>query len=85
MLVDQLEAVLSVIEEQRGVIDNQLQKTDALRQSILQTAFSGQLVAQDPRDEPASFLLDRINAEKERESKSDRSPKKTKTKRKTAA
>jgi type I restriction enzyme S subunit len=33
-----------------------------LRQSILSRAFSGRLVAQDPTDEPASVLLDRIRA-----------------------
>ena len=65
VLVDQLEAVLSMIEEQRGEMDNHLFKVDALRQSILRRAFSGQLVAQDPRDEPASVLLDRIKAERE--------------------
>ena len=35
-----------------------------LRQSILKKAFSGQLVQQDPNDEPASILLDRIKAQK---------------------
>ncbi|MBT3471544.1 MAG: hypothetical protein HN454_01825, partial [Gammaproteobacteria bacterium] len=32
--------------------------------SILKKAFSGQLVPQDPNDEPASLLLERIAAEK---------------------
>ncbi|MCG8090232.1 MAG: restriction endonuclease subunit S [Candidatus Thiodiazotropha endolucinida] len=41
-----------------------LQRSEALRQSILKKAFSGQLVAQDPNDEPASVLLERIAAEK---------------------
>jgi type I restriction enzyme, S subunit len=35
----------------------------ALRQSILKAAFSGQLVPQDPRDEPASALLARLAAQ----------------------
>jgi type I restriction enzyme S subunit len=35
-----------------------------LRQSILKTAFSGQLVPQHPNDEPASVLLERIRAER---------------------
>ena len=42
-----------------------LRRLDALRQSILKMAFNGQLVPQDPRDEPASVLLDRIKAERE--------------------
>ena len=37
-----------------------------LKNSILQMAVSGKLVPQDPNDEPASVLLDRIRAEKER-------------------
>ena len=37
---------------------------NTLRQSILKKAFSGQLVQQDPHDEPASALLDRIRAER---------------------
>ena len=64
VLVNQLEAVLSVIDDQRVAIDNQLLKVDALRQSVLKKAFSGQLVPQDPDDEPASILLERIKAEK---------------------
>ena len=40
-------------------------QTAALRQSILKQAFSGQLVAQDASDEPASVLLERIRAEQE--------------------
>lgn len=45
-------------------IETQLAKADALRQSILKQAFSGKLVPQNPNDEPASILLDRIRAER---------------------
>ena len=41
-----------------------LQQSEALRQSILKRAFSGQLVSQDPHDEPAAVLLERIRAER---------------------
>ncbi len=55
--------------------------TKALRQKILDLAIHGKLVPQDPNDEPASVLLERIRAEKERlikEGKIKR-PKKTNT------
>lgn len=45
-------------------IDAGLARAAALRQSILKKAFSGQLVSQDPTDEPASKLLARIKVEK---------------------
>ena len=40
--------------------------TKALRQKILDLAIHGKLVPQDPNDEPASVLLERIRDEKER-------------------
>ena len=40
--------------------------TKKLRQKILDLAIHGKLVPQDPNDEPASVLLERIKAEKER-------------------
>ena len=82
VLVDQLDAVLSVIEKQIEEIDNQLMTANALRQSILKKAFSGQLVAQDPHDEPASILLDRIRSEREQTAK--RATRRKTGKRKTA-
>ncbi|WP_440441443.1 restriction endonuclease subunit S, partial [Paraprevotella clara] len=56
--------------------------TKALRQKILDLAIRGKLVPQDPNDEPASVLLERIKAEKERlikEGKIKRSKKAAKT------
>ena len=84
VLVAQLEAVLSVIEDQNGAINNQLLKADTFRQSILKKAFSGQLVAQDPNDEPASVLLDRIKAEREQACKSREITKRSRKKRTVA-
>lgn len=43
---------------------SELTRSAALRQSILKAAFSGQLVPQDPDDEPAAALLARIQAER---------------------
>ena len=56
--------------------------TKKLRQKILDLAIHGKLVPQDPNDEPASVLLERIKAEKERlikEGKIKRSKKSSKT------
>ena len=56
--------------------------TKKLRQKILDLAIHGKLVPQDPNDEPASVLLERIRSEKERlikEGKVKRSRKTTKT------
>ena len=41
-----------------------IKQAAAQRQNILRAAFSGQLVPQDPNDEPASVLLERIRAER---------------------
>lgn len=43
-----------------------MRRISRLRQSILKSAFEGNLVDQDPTDEPASVLLARIRAERER-------------------
>ena len=47
-------------------IFNDRMDTKKLRQKILDLAIHGKLVPQDPNDEPASVLLERIHAEKER-------------------
>ena len=51
------------IERLDAIIQSSLRHAEVLRQSILQKAFSGELVPQDPSDESASKLLERIKAE----------------------
>lgn len=67
-IIKLLSANISAIESTEKEIEINLQKSEALRQAILKKAFSGELVAQDPNDEPASVLLERIRAEKESQS-----------------
>jgi type I restriction enzyme, S subunit len=61
-IVAELERRLSVIAELEAVITADLKRVERLRQSILNRAFEGKLVPQDPKDEPASVLLERIRA-----------------------
>ena len=85
VVVERLSVILSTIDAMEATIDNQLLKADALRQSVLKGAFAGQLVAQDPSDEPASVLLDQIKAERKEASKGRETTKRTRKKRKPAA
>lgn len=62
-IVQQLELRLSSISAADNEIFITRRKIIALRQSILKKAFSGQLVPQDPADEPASVLLARLREE----------------------
>ncbi len=64
-IVRQLDEQTSVMDVLEADIDLNLQKAEALRQSILKKAFAGELVPQDPADEPAAALLARIRAERE--------------------
>ena len=82
-IVRLLEEKFMAVEQTEREIDSALAQTESLRQSILKEAFSGQLVTQDPHDEPASVLLDRIRTERENAVQNSNS-KKTK-KRKTTA
>lgn len=59
-----LDQKFSEIDKLDSELKDQSKKIETLRQSILKKAFSGQLVPQDPSDEPASELLARIQAEK---------------------
>lgn len=59
--VEQLFAFLSQLEVRAQIAKTHI---DGLTQSILAKAFRGELVQQDPNDEPADMLLDRIKAQR---------------------
>ena len=63
-IVSEVERRLSVADEVEKTVTTELKRAEQLRQSILKKAFSGKLVPQDPNDEPASVLLERIKADK---------------------
>ncbi len=61
--IEELFAIADQIEQQAEAAKK---RTDRMEQAILAKAFRGELVAQDPSDEPASVLLERIKGEKGR-------------------
>jgi len=63
-IVAEIERQLSIADAMAAEIDRALKRSAALRRLILEQAFSGKLVRQDPSDEPASVLLERIAAER---------------------
>jgi len=63
-IVAEVERRLSVAEGVEAQVQAGLKRAARLRQAILKRAFEGRLVPQDPADEPAEALLERIRAER---------------------
>jgi type I restriction enzyme S subunit len=82
-IVEKVEDALSVDEHLQETIDGAVERITRLRQSILRWAFEGKLVDQDPNDEPASVLLERIRRERE-SSQPVKPPKPERARRKSA-
>lgn len=59
-IVAEVERQLSFVEACERAVDVGLARAAGLRRSVLKAAFEGRLVPQDPSDEPASVLLDRV-------------------------
>lgn len=81
-IVQLLAAGFTACDMHAEAIDKSLKQSAAQRKNLLKAAFAGQLVPQDPADEPASVLLERIRAEREKPAKAGRG--RGRTPRKTA-
>lgn len=64
-IVAELDRLLSVEDDADAILSSSLRRAQRLRQAILKWAFEGKLADQDPSDEPASVLLERIKAERD--------------------
>jgi type I restriction enzyme S subunit len=65
-IVAEVERRFTLIDSLGEAIEHGLIRAERLRQSVLKRAFEGRLVPQDPDDEPANVLLERIRAEREK-------------------
>jgi type I restriction enzyme S subunit len=63
-LFQEIDSHFSAIGNLEETVNNVLIKQEHLRKSILKRGFEGQLVPQDPSDEPAEILLEGIKNEK---------------------
>jgi type I restriction enzyme, S subunit len=61
-IVAEIERRFTIADQVEKTVEQSLKQSRQLRQSILKRAFSGRLVPQDPEDEPAEKLLERIRA-----------------------
>ena len=59
-IITKIEQGFSLIQNSQIIVNSTLQTLETMRMSVLKQAFQGKLVPQDPNDEPASILLEKI-------------------------
>ncbi len=79
-IVQRLETHFATASGLQAAHETAMRQSTAQRQNLLRAAFRGELVAQDPNDEPASALLERLRAERSgtKPAKTERKTRKTK-------
>jgi type I restriction enzyme S subunit len=60
VIAGEIERCFSIVEAANGTVERNLKYAEELRSSILKRAFEGKLLPQEPNDEPANMLLERI-------------------------
>ena len=59
-IIAKIEQGFTLIENTSQIVESSLQNLQTMKMSVLKQAFEGKLVPQDPNDEPASVLLEKI-------------------------
>jgi hypothetical protein len=74
----EVERRLSVLSQLEVTVEANLKRAERERQSILREAFAGRMVPQDPNDEPANVLLERIREERAKREQEEKLARKNK-------
>lgn len=76
-VVDEVERLLSLADALDCAVAEGIVRANQLRKAVLEDAFSGKLVPQDPNDEPAEFLLERIRSQRTTQANNSRHVRRT--------